>query len=297
VDSYEVQPHQAARYKDDTGYQVFSELARGYTYIGYNNRRELFRDPRVRTALGMAINTDEIIEYVMYGEAKRITGPYPEQTPWYNHNVKPIPYDPQGALEALRELGWERNSQGWLEKQGKIFEFNLITNNGNPVRKEILAIAQNSWSKIGVRCNTQIFEWAVFLEDFINKLDFDAVVLGWGMGIDPDLYQIWSSKEAGPYRLNFVGYDNPRADTLIERIRKEYDVPTQVKLTHELHRIIALDQPYSFLFAPLATQVFDKKIVMVEDGVIKPIRPEKAGVQFHFTKWRKLESEPEFSVH
>ena len=296
VDAYVAQPHQAARYKKDKRYQVFSMLSRGYSYIGYNNRRELFKDPRVRRALGMAINTDEIIKYVMYNEAKRVTGPYPEQTRWYNHAVKPIPYDPEGALRILRDLGWQRNRQGWLEKEGKIFEFNLITNNGNPVRKEILAIAQNSWSRIGIKCNTQLFEWAVFLEDFINKLDFDAVVLGWSMGIDPDLYQIWSSQEAGPYQLNFVGYDNPRADVLIERIRREYDVPTQVRLAHALHRTIAEDQPYTFLFAPLATQVFDKKIVMVEDGVIKPIRAEKAGVQFHFTKWRKLAAEPEFST-
>lgn len=295
IDSYLAQPHQAARYREDKGYQVFSELSRGYTYIGYNNRRDLFRDPRVRTALGMAINTDEIIQYVMYGEARRTTGPYPEQTPWYNHAVKPISYDPEGAVRILNELGWHRNGQ-WLEKDGRIFEFNLITNNGNAVRKEILAIAQNSWRKIGIKCNTQLFEWAVFLEDFVNKLDFDALVLGWSMGIDPDLYQIWSSREAGPYQLNFVGYDNRRADALIERIRKEYDVPTQVQLAHELHAVIAKDQPYTFLFAPLATQVFDKKIVMVEDGVIKPIRPEKAGVQFHFNRWRKLESEPDFSM-
>lgn len=296
IDSYVAQPHQAARYREYDAYQVFSEPSRGYSYIGYNNRRDLFKDPRVRTALGMAINTDEIIEYVMYGEAQRTTGPYPEQTPWYNHAVEPIPYDPAGALKILAELGWRRNAEGWLEKDGKIFEFNLITNNGNAVRKEILAIAQNSWRRIGINCNTQLFEWAVFLEDFVNKLDFDALVLGWSMGIDPDLYQIWSSRESGSYQLNFVGYDNPRADALIERIRREYDFRSQVELAHELHAVIAADQPYTFLFDRLVTQVFDKKIVMVEDGVIKPIRREKAGIQFHFTKWRKLDTEPAFSV-
>ena len=302
VDYYGTLPHQVARYKQDTTYQVFSSLAFAYTYIGYNNRRPLLKDPQVRRALGMAINVTEFIEYLLYGEGERTTGPYAKNTDWYNHAITPIPYDPEGAQRLLEDLGWQKNSDGWLEKDGKTFEFNLITNSGNPIRKNIMTIAQNAWKKIGVKCHTQFFEWAVFLKDFVNTGDFDALVLGWGMGagIDPDLYQIWHSSQAGPQQLNFVGYKNPLVDDLIVRIRQEYDRDRQVKLAHQLHRFIHEDQPYTFLYAPLSTRVLDKKIVLVEkdeDGRerYEKIYPTKTGNEmFHFHKWRKLEFTPNF---
>ncbi len=300
VDFYGALPHQVARYREDPTYQSFSSLGFAYSYIGYNNRKPLFANPEVRKALGMAINVEEITDFLLYGEGERITGPYPKNTEWYDQTIPPLPFDPEGAQAILGELGWKPNAKGWLEKDGQIFEFNLITNHGNPIRKNILTIAQNAWKKIGIKCNTQMFEWAVFLNDFVNTGDYDAVVLGWSMGIDPDLFQIWHSSQAGPQQLNFVGYHNPRVDELIVRIRREYDRDQQRELTHKLHRLIHEDQPYTFLYAPLSTRVLDKKIVLVEEGPdgreqYKKIYPIKSGdITFHFHKWRKLEFVPDF---
>ncbi|MFC1665035.1 ABC transporter substrate-binding protein [Pseudomonadota bacterium] len=297
VDTYSAQPLQVARYKKDDKYQSFSSLILGFTYIGYNNRKLLFKDKRVRRAMSMAINVDEIIEYVLYGEGERTTGPYPVNSEWYNSEVPRIQYDPEQALQILNSLGWEKNRQGLLEKDGNIFEFNLITNNGNLTRKAIMAIVQNAWRKIGIKCNTQLFEWAVFLEDFINTADFDAVVLGWGgMGADPDLFQIWHSSQAGKSQLNFVGYNSIKADDLIVRIRREYDHATQRQLAHKLHQLIAEDQPYTFLYVPRETRILDKKIVMVdEQGAYSPVRASQSGnVYYYFNRWEKLAYDPGF---
>ena len=291
IDVYQPQPHQIARYKQDSAYRAFSGLSRNYTYIGYNNRRPLFSNPRVRKALSMAINIDDIIDYVLYGEGEATTGPYPKTTPWYDHEIAALDYDPEAAVRLLQEAGWRRNADGWLEKDGQEFEFNLITNNGNLVRKAVLTIAQDAWRKIGIKCTTQVFEWAVFLKDFINPGAFDAVILGWSMGADADLYQLWHSSESGFGQLNFVGYNNADADHLIERIRREYDTDEQRRLAHRLHRRIAEDQPYTFLYAKLATTVLDKKIAMRNAaGQYIPIPPTKSGDTFYyFNRWRKLE--------
>lgn len=296
VDRYTPLPHQIARYKQDRRYRAFSSVGFGYTYIGYNLRNPLFQDRRVRRALGMAIDVDEIIRYVLYGEGERITGPYPKNTRWYDPEVPPLPYDPEAAGRLLAEAGWKKNADGWLEKNGRVFEFNLITNNGNPIRKAVLTIAQNAWRKLGIKCNTQLFEWAVFLKDFINPGRFDAVVLGWSMGVDPDLFQIWHSSQTHPNQLNFVGYRNPEADRLIVRIRREYDPAQQERLAHALHRVIAADQPYTFLYARRVTEVLDRKIVMVgPDGRYQPIRPTQTGnIYFYFNRWTKLAADPGF---
>ena len=301
ADNYGALPHQVARLKTDPKYQSFSAVGFSYSYIGYNLRKPLFQSPEVRKALGMAIDVDQIIKYVLYNEGERVTGPYPKITDWYDPDVPPVPYDPEEALRILNKLGWKKNQKDILEKNGKLFEFNLITNSGNPIRKNILSIVQNYWRKIGVKCNTQVFEWAVFLKDFVNPLKFDALVLGWSMGTDSDLFQLWHSSQTGPQQLNFVGYKNPEADRLIVAIRQEYDKVKQIQMTRELHRMIARDQPYTFLFVNKATRLLDKKIVIAErqpEGKEKFVKiyPVKGGnIKYYFNKWRKLSAVPQFS--
>ena len=301
IDSYPVQPHQVERLKRDPRFQSFSGLSFGYTYIGYNMRREPFNDKRVRKALGMAIDVNKIIRYVLYGQAERITGPFVKQTDYYNKKIAPLPYDPEGALRLLQEAGWHRDKDGWLRKDGKKLQFTLITNSGNEIRKAILAIAQDAWKKLGIDVRTDVLEWSVFIKERVNKLDFDALILGWSMGIEPDLYQIFHSSQCGPYQLNFVGFKNQEADELILRIRREYDHQKQVELCHRLHEIIAEEQPYTFLYVTKWTAVLDKRIVIKDidrNGkvVYKKITPTKSGdYTFYFNKWIKLPEAPVFS--
>ncbi|MBI4683111.1 MAG: peptide ABC transporter substrate-binding protein [Nitrospirae bacterium] len=302
IDSYGVEPHQVERLKDDPKYQNFSGLSFGYSYIGYNMRRELFKDKRVRKALGMAVDTDKIIRYVMYNEAERITGPFIKQTDYYDKSIPPLPYDPEGALKLLGEAGWRKNNDGWLEKDGKRFAFTLVTNSGNDLRKSVLTIAQDSWKKIGIDVKTDVVEWSVFLGKHINTGNFDALILGWSMGIDPDLYQIWHSSQTGPSQLNFVGFINKEADDLIVKIRQEYDYGKQVEYCHQLHRIIADEQPYTFLYVGKWTAVLDKKIVIKEhlpsgEEKIKKITPTSTGnYSFYFNKWIKMADNPRFEL-
>jgi ABC-type transport system substrate-binding protein len=301
VDSYDVQPHQVARLKADTRYQSFSGTSFGYTYIGYNMRRKPFDDPRVRRALGMAINVDKIIRYVLYGQGERITGPFAKQTAYYDAAIKPLPYDPEGALKLLAEAGWHRNRDGWLEKHGKRLQFTLITNSGNDLRKAVLAIAQAAWKKIGIDVRTDLLEWSVFIQERVQKADFDAVVLGWQMGIEPDLYQVWHSSQTHHFQLNFVGFKNAEADDLIIKIRQEYDYDKQVAYCHRLHEIIAREQPYTFLYVGRWTAILDKRIVIRDvdthgNVVYRKITPTKTGdYTFYFNKWIKLPEVPTFA--
>jgi ABC-type transport system substrate-binding protein len=265
-------------------------------------RRDPFKDRRVRKALGMAIDVDKIIRYVLYDQGERVTGPMPKQTDFYNHALKPLPYDPEGALGLLAEAGWERGPDGWLERDGRRLQFTLITNQGNNLRKAILSIAQDSWRKIGVDVRTDVLEWAVFIQERVDKHDFDAVVLGWTTPLEPDLYQVWHSSQTRPNQLNFVAFNNGEADDLIVKIRQEYNHEKKVAYTHRLHEIIADDHPYTFLYVGQWSAVIDKRIVIREvDSKGEPrysrIKPTKTGTyKFHFNKWIKLPEAPRFEA-
>ena len=290
--------HQIERFSNDERYQTISDTAFGYTYIGYNNRRAPFDDPRVRRALSMAIDVDKIIKFVLIDQGERITGPFVKQTDFYNRNIEFIRYDPQGALQLLRQAGWHRGADGWLEKGGRRLQFTLITNSGNDRRKSVLAIAQNAWRQLGIDVRTDLVEWSVFIEERVNKSDFDALILGWVMSVEPDLYQIWHSSQTHPHQLNFVGFDNPEADELIIKIRQEYNHKRKVQYCHRLHEIIATELPYTFLFVRKWTAVLDKRIVIKDIDVrgsvnYRRIIPTKTGLLgYHFNNWIKLARVP-----
>ena len=303
LDRYWALPHQAARYRADPNYQVISSAEGYYMYIAYNLRRWQFQDVRVRRALSMAIDVDSIIKYVLYGEGKRSTGPFFTSTPFNDTSVKPLPFDLAGAAALLAEAGYKKNAAGLLEKDGKVLQFTLVTNNANPQRKAIMTVAQDAWRKLGVDCKTQAFEWTVFIEDFVENDNFDAFVLGWtGGDINPDLFQIWHSTQTHPYELNYTGYQSARADDLMARIRTEYDPEAQVQLAHELHRVIAEDQPYTFLYEPLKPIVLDKRIVRVRraaDGTEKLEKittPASGDVDQSTREWRKLSVTPHLAA-
>jgi len=118
------------------------------------------------------------------------------------------------------------------------------------------------------------------------------------MGIEPDLFQIWHSSQTHPFQLNFVGFKNDEADDLIVKIRQEYDHERQVAYCHQLHEIIAREQPYTFLYVTKWTAVLDKRIVIQETNaegkvVSKKITPTKTGnYMFYFNKWIKLPQVP-----
>jgi ABC-type transport system substrate-binding protein len=296
-----IPPHQIERFQNDPRYQSISDTAFGFSYIGYNMRRKPFDDIRVRRALTMAIDVNKIIKYVLYGQGERITGPFVKQTDYYNHTIEPLPYDPAGALKLLAQAGWIRNKNGWLEKDGKRFEFTLITNSGNDSRKSIIAIAQDAWKQIGIDVRTDLLEWSVFIEERVDKADFDAVVLGWVMSVDPDLFQIWHSSQTHPYQLNFVGFKNQQADDLIIKIRQEYNHDRRVRYCRQLHEIIAREQPYTFLYVRKWTAILDKRIVIKEvdnrgEVVYRQITPTRTGLyDYYFNKWVKLPKAPRFA--
>src|SRR5512136_1669618 len=105
IDSYGVSPFQFRRMEEVPFLKVYSQPSLGYSYIGYNLTNPLFQDKRVRQALTMAINRDEIVQYVLYGLGTVATGPFPNHLWYCNPNVKAIPFDPQGARQLLAEAG------------------------------------------------------------------------------------------------------------------------------------------------------------------------------------------------
>ena len=290
VDSYGVSPHQFRRMSEIDFLKIYSQPALGYTYIGYNLKNTLFQDRRVRQAFTHAINREEIVQYVLYGYGAVISGPFPSHLWYYNANVKPFPYDPQKARALMAEAGWkDTDGDGVLDKDGQPFRFKLITNSGNDVRRDVGVLVQRQLRELGVDVTFEVYEWSVFLKNFINAKHFDACILGWGLSPDPDDYQIWHSSQI-ERGFNFVSYKNPEVDRLWEEGRREYDQEKRKKIYWRIHELMAEDQPYTFLFSPIGMSALQNKFVLVENGpsgqkIYRPIKMEKAGLMYDLIDW------------
>lgn len=240
-------------------YDKYQYLSFGYTYVGYNLTKPLFADKRVRQALTYATPKQDIIKGVLFGLGVPATGPYKPGTMWYNDKVKKYGYDPETAKKLLAEAGWKPGKDGYLTKNGHRLEFDLMTNQGNTVRTSIAEVLQKSWQKVGVKVNIRVIEWAAFINEYINKQKFDAVLLAWNITNDPDLYDVWYSGNCGGQKLNFICYKNKELDELMLKGREEFDPQKRKQYYDKAQEILAEDQPYTFLYVPQALVAMSKR--------------------------------------
>ena len=290
IDILRVVPFQFRRMNEVPFLKVYSQPGLSYTYIGYNLKNPLFQDKRVRQAFTHAINREEIVQYVLYGFGTVLSGPFPGHLWYYNPKVKPLPYDLQKARQLLAEAGWkDTDGDGILDKDGKPFRFKLITNSGNDIRRDVGVLVQRQFRELGVEVTFEVYEWSVFLKNFINAKHFDACILGWSLSPDPDDYMIWHSSQIEK-GFNFISYKNPEVDRLWEEGRREYDVEKRKQIYWRIHELMAEDQPYTFLFSPIGISALQKKFVLAEESpsgqkTYQPIKMEKAGLMYDLIKW------------
>jgi len=259
-------------------FKKYKYLSFSYTYLGYNLKNPLFKDKRVRQAISYAIDKEEIIRGVLLGYGTVATGPYKPDAWYYNPNVRRYPFDPEKAKSLLAEAGWvDRDGDGWLDRDGRRFSFTVITNQGNSLRDKTAQIIQFRLKKIGIEMKIRQIEWTAFINEFIDKRRFEAVILGWTLGQDPDIYDIWHSSKTGEKELNFIGYKNKEVDDLLIKGRRTFDRKERKKIYDRIQEILAEDQPYTFLYVPMALPVIHKRF--------KGIDPAPAGITHNFIRW------------
>jgi ABC-type transport system substrate-binding protein len=297
IDFWGAEPWTVHTFQDDPRFDVFTAPSSSYTYIGWNLDRPLFQDPKVRRALAHAVDIPSMVRHILYGNGIQSTGIFTPQMWFFDPSIEPYRHDLEKARSLLAEAGWRPGPDGILEKDGTRFSFTLITNNGNEVRRDIATLAQDGLRRLGIEVRVELYEWAVFLKNHINKGDFDAMVLGWSLGHGYDQYQIWHSSQTNPEQLNIVGYRNPEADHLLEEIRQEYNRDDIIAMAGQLQRIIYRDQPYLFLYVPEGTSVMwrDAYRIRRPDGrggwLDTPVTMTKAGWSY----WSDWFYRPEFA--
>ncbi|RMF46595.1 MAG: peptide-binding protein [Deltaproteobacteria bacterium] len=269
-------------------FNKYRYLAFSYTYLGYNLERPLFQDKRVRQAISYAIDKKEIIDGVLLGLGQAATGPYKPDTWVYNPKVKRYSHDPDKARKLLAEAGWtDSDGDGVLDRNGKPFRFTIVTNQGNDLRVKSAEIIQRRLKEVGIQVKIRVVEWATFLKEFIHAGNFDACILGWRGGPEPDQYNIWHSSKTGPRQLNFIHYKNAEVDELLEKGRRTFVQAERKKIYDRFQEILAEEQPYTFLYVGEALPAVAKRF--------RGIEPAPAGILHNFIRWYVPEGEQKYA--
>ncbi|MBV6478323.1 MAG: Oligopeptide-binding protein AppA [Ignavibacteria bacterium] len=224
-----------------------------YVYIAWNSKNPLFSDKKVRTALSYSIDRQSILNSVVYGMGTLVNTPVFIKSKYYNNDIKGIPYNPEKAKTLLEEAGWkDTDGDGILDKMinGKKTDFKFtFINNNNPKRKKVMLIVIDQLKRIGISADLQEYEWSVFL-DKTKKHQFDACYGAWQLSVTPeDPYQIWHSSQSEGEGSNYISYNNPESDKLLEQNRVEFDENKRIEILRKWQEIIAEDQPTTFLWS------------------------------------------------
>ena len=251
-------------------FDIYEKISLSYTYLGFNLRKKKFTDPRVREALSLAIDREELVDILFFKHAKICTGPFLPGSAAFNPDVKAPKQNIARARELLREAGYDEQHP---------FVFEIATSNASSIRPYAAEILQYQLKKAGVIVKLRIMEWQAFLNMVVFPHKFDAVLLGWGLSPTPDPYLFWHSASDKPGGFNLVGYHNAKVDKLIEESQSIIDKERLASMWREMFALIVDDNPYLFLYIPNSITAVNKEI--------HPIEPALGGIWHNYIQWEK----------
>lgn len=259
-------------------YSKLRYLSNSYVYLGFNLKNPLFTDVRVRQALSYATDRQGIINAVLFGQGLPMAGIFKPGTWPYNSKLEPYPYNPVQARHLLAAAGWtDTDGDGVLDKDGKPFAFTVFTNQGNEARFKTAQVMQKLFADVGVKMEIRVQEWSTFLTNTLEPKAFDAILMGWALGAEPDPYDIWHSSKTGPKEFNMISYANRRVDTLAEQAREAFDQRMRKAMLDEIQEILHAEQPYLWIYAPYALVAVHKRV--------QGISPTAAGIGYNQPEW------------
>jgi microcin C transport system substrate-binding protein len=218
--------------------KIFTHRPIGTSGIAFNMRKPPFDDIRVRKAIAHLYNREKMMDKLFFNEYEYLDSFYPN-SPYENPDNPKIRYNPDKAVELLEAAGWKqknRDSDGWLVKDGKRFELNL-----NYVQKSserILTIFQEDLKDIGIKLNLKQVTWATDIKE-VGERNFEMSSRAYSGLLFPNPESSMHSKFADlPNNNNIWGLKNERIDEICEEYPRMFDPEERIKAVREIDGIV-----------------------------------------------------------
>jgi peptide/nickel transport system substrate-binding protein len=262
-------PYQYAREAASTsGLSLYSGLLAGYTAVLLNLDNPnvpFFKEKEVRQALSYSVDRKAIVGEVLQGYGLEAHSPIWPSSWAYNPKVKHYQYDLKAASELLEEAGWkDSDGDGVRDRDGKKLSFILLAGDSTEDARLAFLLAEG-WKKVGVEAIPQVLDYPSLVRDFLYPHNFEAAIVRWELGPDPDPYPMWhsSQKKGGQ---NFGGYSSPKADALLEEARLTPELALRQELYSKFQELFAEEVPAILLYYPLYLFGVSKEVKGVQSG-------------------------------
>ena len=184
---------------------------------------DLTADVRVRRAINMGIDRQEMIDHVLNGYGSPAYSVC-DQMPWYSE-ASEVEYDPEGAAALLDEAGWKTGDDGVREKDGVKAELNLLYSAGDSVRQALAADFADQLGKLGISCTLEGVGWDTAYDRALS----DPLIWGWGAHTPMELYNIYHTAAGSDWAL-YSPYASDAVDRYMDQALAQNDLETSYQL-------------------------------------------------------------------
>lgn len=241
-----------------------------YTALFFNLRRDsgaiALSDKAVRQALMYAIDRQKLVQDVLGGDAIVADTTFIPGTWAYDADVKRYPYDPNRAVEILRDNGYElatvapSNVSVW-QKNGEPIAFTLLIQDDTTRRAVAEAIAKQ-WRDLGVQVTVQPVRNLV--RDFLGPRQFQVALVDTLVDGDPDPYPIWHRSQMVVPGQNYTGWDNKDVSDWLEAARTTTDRSKRSELYRQFQDAFAEELPALPLYYPTYKYAISTRVKQVQ---------------------------------
>ena len=254
------------------------KMPRYYALFFNQTQSKALADKNVRLALNYATNRVQIINKAIDGNAFLINSPMMGGILDINPNVRTYDFDLAQAQAVLKAGGYTPNADGVLAKsKDATLELKITTSTWS----ELSAVAEQikeQWETLGAKVTIETLPISQ-LQQVIKERDYQILLFGEIMNIDPDPFTMWHSSQRQEPGLNLALYKNDTADKLMEEARTTLNPLERRQKYDDFQKILVEDIPAVFLYSPhflygILRDVhgFDTHIISTPDGRFTDIR-------------------------
>ncbi|WP_028987044.1 ABC transporter substrate-binding protein [Thermicanus aegyptius] len=196
-----------------------------------------FDKKEVRQALNYAVNVEDIIKTVYFGEAKPSKSIINSTYPGYTSEYFPYQYNVDKARQLLAQAGYANGLKIKLSYDASDQEY-----------EQIAILIKSQLAKVGVDVELDKVPGANYYER-MGKREF-AFFFFKDMAIVPDAGYITSLWIKSDSFINYGGYKNPEVDRLITEGMTVTDQAKRLEIYKQVQKLVIDDAPWLFLVEP-----------------------------------------------
>ncbi len=231
----EIQGNQVEVLKNDENLKIYSEPMNAVQLLALNLDNEIFKDVRVRRAIAMAINKEDINSTVVYGYGSNVGAHLPVNYPDYYDTNDVIQYNPEEAKKLLAEAGYENG-----------LTLEMILPKNYQIHMDAGQVIADQLSKIGVNVEIKVVEWGQWLSDVYSGKQYEMTVVGLSGRLDSYYFLKRYHSQSG----DFISYITGDIDALLEASTSELDPVKRKDIFKEIQVTLAENVPVVYLQTP-----------------------------------------------